>query len=82
MPNGDVIRLKIYPQYFDAINAGTKTYEVRKRCRAQAGDTLELLNTETGKFLYVRVLDRLDFPNWYIKHSEPFCVFAIEKINS
>lgn len=46
------VRLKTWPEYWDAVRHGTKTFEVRKNDRNFAvGDLLELQrwNPETGK---------------------------------
>lgn len=44
-------KLKILPEYFEAVKSGSKTFEVRRDDRGfQAGDTLFLQEYENGEY--------------------------------
>ena len=59
--------LKIYPEYFEAVKSGVKTFEIRKNDRAfRVGDYLLLkeynkIEQYTGRMLVVRVTYITDF---------------------
>lgn len=69
-----VHKLKILPEYFEAVVKERKTFEIRKNDRLyEIGDMLRLqeYNQEekkyTGKFIYVEVVYILDNPGFLIK---------------
>ena len=71
-------KLKISPIYYEAIENGSKTYEIRKDDRNyQVGDVLELCEYEemkyTGKKLYADILSVLRGTNC----KDGYCIMSI-----
>ncbi len=83
MPNDNVIRLKIYSEYFHEIRFGRKTFEVRKKFEGTEGDVIlfeeidKLTRKKTGATHRKIVGHVFEFPNWYIKSSERFKVISL-----
>jgi len=49
-------RLKIKPQYLEAIISGDKTFEIRKNDRDfKVGDRVELIDNENQRYLIIRI---------------------------
>lgn len=75
--------LKIYPQYFEKVLDGTKTFEVRKNDRDfQVGDTVvlkEFYNIKySGREITVKITYILDDKFYGV--SEGYIVFAFQKV--
>ena len=78
------IELKIWSNYFDAINNGIKTFEIRKNDRDfEVGDTLILrewipgCEKYTGRRVAVKITYILPGGQWGVDND--YCVMAIEK---
>lgn len=83
LKSGNAHTLKIFPEYFDAIILGTKTFEIRKNDRDyQVGDELILKEWNGTKFTGKEVRRFVS----YIYHgcreyglSEGYCVLALKR---
>lgn len=78
--------LKSWPQFFEDVLNGKKTYEVRVNDRAfQLGDAIHLREWDpdvkmyTGRACHVRICHMTDFSAWYMIPNH-LVVFGIERL--
>lgn len=76
--------LKIYPEFFDDVKFGRKTFEVRKFDRNyKLGDVLVLKDYDgfnySGRFVFVRVVYVLDDPSFC---KEGYVILGISLLKS
>ncbi len=80
--------LKIWPQFFNDVASGDKTFEVRVNDRAfQVGDTIHLREWDpqvkmyTGRACHVRIRYMMDSSAWYMIPNH-LAIFSIELLEA
>lgn len=71
-------QLKILPQYFQAIAAGDKTFEIRKNdWDYKVGDTIILSEYEEGQYTERNILAKITYITDY-EQKDDYVVFGIK----
>jgi ASC-1-like (ASCH) protein len=85
-PLGVTYVMNLNPEPFDLIKSGKKTVEMRLndeiRRYIRSGDNIQFINTETGEELFVRVVERREFPSFdelYAAYPKSVIGYAVDE---